>query len=369
MPIIRIPGRSSRVPSKGGKSVKGGKRPIKGPKKLPPPPRRDSISSIASSSSLSSPANLSNDDGYSGVEDVSDSDDDDADHVLAAEQEHIANERSSPRPTPDFDFNMDDDDDADDADDDDSDDDLSTPPKDSYQTPSGGPDFATNDSSSEDESWNGFNDDQEQPPVVQDMVDDDEANTSVGRHVHFELPHSDTDSDDDGDNHDGFFPDIFVPEEALDSRFRQEIGLDNDNYSSDSQTYWDHHGDDEFEGFSEDDPKDFNAFEGYQDNLGTNNDLLSMDLPGRFGFPGGTGPGNDTGDLLGFRSPNSGPADPFWDINRSNEATAASTPSMIPDIPVEADDHDESDDGYECELMWISSSILRHEKLMLDSRW
>ncbi|CAN8101903.1 unnamed protein product [Discula destructiva] len=349
MPIIRIPGRSSRVPSKGGKSAKGGKRPIKGPKKLPPPQRRDSLSSVASSSSLSSPANLSNDDGYSGLEDVSDSEDDDADHVLAAEQEHIANERSSPRPTPDFeidDDDDDDDDDADDADDDDSDDDLSSPHKDLYKTtPGAALDVTITDTSSEAGSWNGFNDEQDQPPVAQDNIDENDTNTSGGRHVHFALPHSDTDTDDDGENHDGFFPDIFVPEEALDSRFRQEIGLDNDNYSSDSQTYWDHHGDDEFEGFSEDDAKDFDAF--YENTLGIDNGLLSMDLPVTFGLSNeGGGPGNDTGDLLGFPSPSHGPGDPFWDITHSNEATAASTPSMVPDVPVDVDGDDESDDGY-----------------------
>ena len=363
MPIIKIKCKASRVPSKGGKSFKGGKRPIKGPKKLPPPPRRDSISSVASSSSLSSPANLSNDDGYSGVDDVSDSDDDDADHVLAAEQEHIANERSSPRPT--IDFNMTDDDEADDADDDDSDDDLSTPPREMHKTPSGGLDFAIADSSSEDdsESWNGFNEEQDQPPKAQDTADDSDAPLQVERRVHFQLP-SDSESDDDGDNHDGFFPDIFVPEEALDSRFRQEIGQDNDNYSSDSQTYWDHHGDDEFEGFSEDDQTDFNAF--YQQDLEVNNGFLPLGSPGTFGPNEGGVIEIDNGDLLGFQA--SGPNNPFWDISRSNEATAASTPSMVPDLPVESDDDDESDDGYECESAW-NKGMLRCEKLTTNSRW
>lgn len=347
MPIIRIPGRSSRVPSKGGKSVKGVKRPIKGPKRQAHPPRRDSVSSVDSSSSLSSPANLSNDDGYSGVEDVSDSDADDADHVFAAEQEHIANEHSSSRPTPDFVMS---DDDADDADDDESEDDSSTPSKESHQTPSGGAVFVE-DTSSDAESWNGFADDQYQPqPSLDTPMDADDDNfPSVARHVHFaELPQSDTDTDDDGDNHDGFFPDIFVPEDALDSRFRQEIGLDNDDYSSDSQTYWDHHGDDEFEGFSENENQVPRSM--FQDSLGGSLDF-SLDPPGRFGLSNdGCGPGNDTGDLFaGYRLPNNGAADPFWDVTRSNEATAAAAPSMVPDAAVEDDDEDDSD-GYECEL-------------------
>lgn len=341
MPIIRIPGRSSRVPTKGGKSVKGGKRPIKGPKRQAPPPRRDSVSSIDSSSSLSSPANLSNDDGYSGVEDVSDSDADDADHVFAAEQEHIANQHSSPRPTPDFDFDMNDDD-ADDADDDDSDDESSTPSKEPHRTTTGGAVFI-DDTSSETESWNGFTDeqDQSQPPVDNPMdEDDDDGNLApAARHVHFaDLPGSDSDTDDDGDNHDGFFPDIFVPEDALDSRFRQEIGLDNDDYSSDSQTYWDHHGDDEFEGFSENEDQVPRSM--FQDPTGGSVDF-PLDPPGRFNLSNdGCGPSNETGDLFGeFRLP--------WDMNRSNEATAVSTPSMVPDVPV--DDDDDESDGYECE--------------------
>lgn len=343
MPIIRIPGRSSRVPTKGGKSVKGSKRPIKGPKRQAPPPRRDSVSSVDSSSSLSSPANLSNDDGYSGVEDVSDSDADDADHVFAAEQEHIANQHSSPRPTPDFDMDMNDED-ADDADDDDSDDDSSTPSRESHRKSSSGAVFV-DDNSSDAESWNGFTDeqDQSQPPLDPPMDDDDDV-PPAARHVHFaELPVSDSDTDDDGDNHDGFFPDIFVPEDALDSRFRQEIGLDNDDYSSDSQTYWDHHGDDEFEGFSENENQVPRSM--FQDSVD-----FPLDPPGRFGLSNdGGGPGNDAGDLFaGFRlSSNNGPADPFWDISRSNEATAVSTPSMVPDVPV--DDDDDESEGYECE--------------------
>lgn len=332
MPIIRIPGRSSRVPSKGGKSVKGGKRPAKGPKKSLPPPRRDSVSSIASSSSLSSPANLSNDEGYSGVEDVGDSDDDDADHVLAAEQEHIANERSSPRPTPDFDFDMDadDDDDADDADDDESDDDMSPSPKNVHKSHSGGVDFTPDNSSSESESWNGFNDEQDQPSMAQETMDDTDANTPVGRRVHFELPQSDTDSDDEGDNHDEFFPDIFVPEEALDTNFRHEIGLVDDNYSSDSQTYWDHHGDEGFEGFSDDEAQRSHALDN-QEELYPYNELFDLSAPA-FGL------GNEM--IM--------PA--FGENGPSNGATAASTPSMVPDLPLEEEESDESDDGYDCEL-------------------
>lgn len=349
MPIIRIPGRSSRVPSKGGKAVKGGKRPIKGPKRQAPPPRRDSVSSVNSSSSLSSPANLSNDDGYSGVEDVSDSDPEDADHVFAAEQEHIANEHSSPRPTPDFDL---DDDDADDADDDDSDEDSGTPSKESHRIPPSGGAVFIDDTSSDAESWNGFTDDHDHPqPALDTPLDNQNDNDDVpqvARHVHFaELPHSDSDTDDDGDNHDGFFPDIFVPEDALDSRFRQEIGLDNEDYSSDSQTYWDHHGDDEFDGFSETENQVPRSM--FQDSLGGPLDL-PLDPPGRFAASNdGCGPGNDAGDLFaGFRIPNNGPVDPFWDVGRSNEATAVSTPSMVPDVPV--DDDDDESDGYECEL-------------------
>lgn len=354
MPIIRIPGRSSRVPSKGGKSVKGGKRPIKGPNRQAPPPRRASVSSIDSSSSLSSPANLSNDDGYSGVEDVSDSDADDADHVFAAEQEHIANQHSSPRPTPDFDFDMNDDD-ADDADDDDSDDDSSPPSKESHHVTAGGAVFV-DDTSSDGESWNGFTDeqDQSQQPIDTLMVDDDHL-PPAARHVHFaDLPVSDSDTDDDGDNHDGFFPDIFVPEDALDSRFRKEIGLDNDDYSSDSQTYWDHHGDDEFEGFSENETQVPRSM--FPDPLGGSVDF-PLEPPGKFNLSN-DGPGNDTGDLFTeFRLP--------WDINRSNEATALSTPSMVPDVAVE-DDDDESD-GYECELTWSFITLWRR-KLTNHSR-
>lgn len=351
MPIIRIPARASRVPSRGGKSFKGGKRPAKGPKKLPPSPRRDSVSSVASSSSLSSPANLSNDDGYSGVEDVGDSDDDGEDHVLAAEQEHIANERSFPRPTPDFDLDMDadNDDDADDADDDDSDDDSSPSPKNLHKSHGGGDDFAHDISSSEAESWNGFNDEQDQSTLAHDDMEDADANTPVGRHVHFELPHhemphSDTDSDDEGGNHDEFFPDIFVPEEALDSGFRQEIGLMDDHYSSDSQTYWDHHGDDGFEGFSDDEVKNSNAPDN-QDDMFPYNEFFPMN----FRAPAHDLPWENMADMLPFRNP-------LAENGRSNEATAASTPSMVPDLPMEEEESDESDDGYDCELVWSTES-------------
>ncbi|PSR92149.1 hypothetical protein BD289DRAFT_481176 [Coniella lustricola] len=243
MPKIKI----KRAP-KGGKSIKGfSKRPIKGPKKPIPQARRES------SSSLSSPADLSDEHGYSAVDDVSDSDDDDEDHVFAAEEKHIiSHERHrqqdvfSTTPRPDFvSVFMDQDDEAADADNDESDDeDISPSQQQGMQSFSSDIelDDAADESSDDSESWNGFAlEDEATVPVETSPAAD--LGTPTQRHVRFTgVPDSDSESDETEDDHDDFFPDIFVAQQSLDPNFRREIERDDDDDddSSVALSFWDH---------------------------------------------------------------------------------------------------------------------------------
>ncbi|KAM5378765.1 hypothetical protein ACJZ2D_004238 [Fusarium nematophilum] len=82
---------------------------------------------------------------------------------------------------------------------------------------------------------------------ISDSSDDDEdddanffgSDTPVERHVHFDVPSSDSDSTDTEDDHADLFPDIFVSQNALDPAFRREIENDPDE-SSGSGSFWDY---------------------------------------------------------------------------------------------------------------------------------
>lgn len=240
----------SRTP-KGGKSIQGiGKRPQKGPKKPTPQARRDS------SSSLSSPVDFSGDGGYSGVDDVSDSEDDDEEHVFAAEEEHIiSNDRhhaldvlpSSPRP-PQWSMFTDtqEDDEAADADDDESDDDSSASQR-CMQSFSSDVDFedAADESSNDSESWNGLSLEEDEPTAPADISSREHFAIPVERRVRFAgLPDSESESDETEDDHNDWFPDLFISQQSLDPTFRREIEQDDDedDNSSASFSYWDHNG-------------------------------------------------------------------------------------------------------------------------------
>lgn len=240
----------SRTPA-GGKSIKGGsKRPQKGPMRPVPQERRDS------SSSLSSAVDFSGDGGYSAVDDVSDSDDDDEEHVVAAEEEHIIAHNgdqdrdlipSSPRPVPwtMFSENMEDDEAAD-ADNDESDDDDTSASQQGMQSFSSDVDFddAADESSDDSESWNGFSLEDE-PAAPVEISSADHSATPVERRVRFAgVPDSDSESDETEDDHNEWFPDLFVAQQSLDPHFRREIEQDDDDddNSSASFSYWDHHG-------------------------------------------------------------------------------------------------------------------------------
>jgi hypothetical protein len=181
-------------------------------------------SDTTSSSSL----NLSDDDdehGYSGVEDVSDSDEDDEERVFAAEEEHIISatrRRSHETPRP-----LESDDDADEEADEEADDDEAE----------------DDDALDENASWEGFPTDHESSAseqLSQYLLEQEMA--SVERHVRFTgVPDSDSDSttSETSEDHQGFFPDIFVDQNALDPAFRREI--ENDEDSSHSGSFWDFH--------------------------------------------------------------------------------------------------------------------------------
>jgi hypothetical protein len=207
-------------------------------KKAPPSKRRASNSS----SSLS---DLSDDDGYSGVEDISDSEDEEA--VYAAEEKHMISHaqkrkgvQGSPRPRPEEE-SEDDSDDSDSADDDGDDeaaaeeDDEDDEDSDEHDSGSG--------------SWNGIASDAEDiagsHPRGNGFLAEHETPV-IERHVRF-AGVSDSDSDstttDVSENHNDFFPDIFVDQESLDPGFRREIEYDPDETdSSNYGTFWDFEG-------------------------------------------------------------------------------------------------------------------------------
>ncbi|KAJ4156038.1 hypothetical protein LMH87_001252 [Akanthomyces muscarius] len=192
------------------------------------PKRRDSDTTSASS------FDLSDDDGYSAVEDITDSEDDDEDDVDAVEEENIRTEATdepltSPRPPTD-DGNEEDDDEA-------SDQDVEIEIELSVD---GNLDL---DDADEQTSWAGIVSDADDNQLS-DFYNDASAfasDTAVERHVHFDVPSSDSDSTDtEDDDHGDLFPDIFVSQNSLDPAFRREIENDPDDGSSDSGTFWDY---------------------------------------------------------------------------------------------------------------------------------
>ncbi|KLP11361.1 uncharacterized protein Y057_9921 [Fusarium fujikuroi] len=184
--------------------------------------RRRRVSDTPSASSL----DLSDDGGYSAVEDISDSSDDDEDDVAAAEEENILEEThvpptppQAPRPQPTIE-----------EDDEEEEEEEEVEQEDDEQE---GLDIDDDDAA----SWGGIvTDDEDQPDVYQDANIFGEE--PLERHVHFDVPSSDSDSTDTEDEIQGFFPDIFVSQNNLDPAFRREIEND-PNESSDSGSFWD----------------------------------------------------------------------------------------------------------------------------------
>lgn len=188
----------------------------------------------------SSSLNLSDDDGYSGVEDISDSDDDDEEHVHAAEENHIISNElrqapsGAPRPL------LNDDSDADEADGEDEEDDEDGLDDDD--------DDDNIEQGDDGVSWDGILSDIDDGAAsdlaqVSYILDQDVAH--IERHVRFTgVPDSDSDSTatdtDTTRDIDGFFPDLFVEQNALDPAFRREIEYDPDE-SSNSGSFWDFH--------------------------------------------------------------------------------------------------------------------------------
>ncbi|KAJ9148971.1 Amidase [Pleurostoma richardsiae] len=211
--------------------------------KFPSTPVKASKRRGSDSSSL----NLSSDDGYSALDEISDSEDDDED-VYAAEEEHIikntlrrkpAVAASSPRPVP----TDDDDDDADEEDEDEDDED-----DDEDEGGVEAEDAAEEDDDENDTdhtaSWDGILSDVNEHPDSQTPAADSvfDQDMPAERHVRFlGVPDSDSDSTDSDTTNDieDFFPDIFVSQDALDSKFRREIEQDPDD-SSNSGSFWDY---------------------------------------------------------------------------------------------------------------------------------
>ncbi|CAG7555285.1 uncharacterized protein B0J16DRAFT_198608 [Fusarium flagelliforme] len=196
------------------------KRKFSTPVKVKTANRRRRVSDTPSTSSL----DLSDDGGYSAVEDISDSSDDDEEDVAAAEESNILEEalpptpQPAPRPQPTIE--EDDDDEEEENDDDDEQEGL---------------DIEDDDAG----SWGGIVSDVEEEPA--DVYQDANifgSDNPVERHVHFDVPSSDSDDTDTDDEIQGFFPDIFVSQNTLDPSFRREIENDPDE-SSGSGSFWD----------------------------------------------------------------------------------------------------------------------------------
>ncbi|EAQ87130.1 hypothetical protein CHGG_03749 [Chaetomium globosum CBS 148.51] len=194
--------------------------------KYPPKPARVPKSRDYDSSSL----DLSDDSGYSGVEDVTDSEDDDED-VFAAEEEHIINASRKRALDPPRPLVADEDDDADEESEADEEDEAE-------------PEEA--DPADDSASWDGFSSDHDEllpaHPVTRDLLD--QVSITPGRHVRFVgVPDSDTDSTtsetSEVSDMNGFFPDIFVEQSALDPMFRREI--EDDDETSSQGSFWDFH--------------------------------------------------------------------------------------------------------------------------------
>ncbi|KAF4986449.1 hypothetical protein FDECE_15954 [Fusarium decemcellulare] len=201
-------------------------RKLKTPVKIKTANRRRRVSDTPSSSSL----DLSDEGGYSAVEDISDSSDDDEDDVAAAEEENILEETHipTPQPAPRPRTILDEEENEDDNDDDEGDEDDQQESLDADVD--------------EDEtgSWGGIVSDVEENPsdFYQDAMFFG-SDTPVERHVHFDVPSSDSDSTDTEDDHADLFPDIFVSQTNLDPAFRREIENDPDE-SSGSGSFWDY---------------------------------------------------------------------------------------------------------------------------------
>ncbi|KAG8673125.1 hypothetical protein FPOAC2_06553 [Fusarium poae] len=198
------------------------KRKFATPVKTKTANRRRRVSDTPSTSSL----DLSDDGGYSAVEDISDSSDDDEADVAAAEEENIFEEalpptpQPAPRPQPTIE--EDDDDEEEEEENDDDDDEQE------------GLDIDDDDAG----SWGGIVSDVEDQPDIYQDANIFGSDNPVERHVHFDVPSSDSDDTDTDDEIGGFFPDIFVAQNTLDPSFRREIENDPDE-SSGSGSFWD----------------------------------------------------------------------------------------------------------------------------------
>ncbi|KAM0555866.1 hypothetical protein ACHAPJ_006267 [Fusarium lateritium] len=196
------------------------KRKFSTPVKTKTANRRRRVSDTPSSSSL----DLSDDGGYSAVEDISDSSDDDEDDVAAAEEENIMGEtkvptpQPAPRPQPTIEEDEDEEEDENDEDDEQE-----------------GLDIDEDETG----SWGGIVSDVEDQPDIYQDANIFGSDTATERHVHFDVPSSDSDSTDTEDEIAGFFPDIFVAQNTLDPAFRREIENDPDE-SSGSGSFWDY---------------------------------------------------------------------------------------------------------------------------------
>jgi hypothetical protein len=188
-------------------------------------------------SDSSTPSDLSDEYGYSGVEDISDSEDDDEEDVNAVEEDSILKESfTPPRPAPIPDDSSDDND----ADDDE---------EEEVEAEIEEVDADDNEST----SWAGIVSEPDEDHEASDLYADDgifAAAATPERHVHFDVPYSDSDSTATEDDHADIFPDIFVDQHSLDPSFRREIEDDAED-SSGSGGYWDYRG--HYEQFDMDD--------------------------------------------------------------------------------------------------------------------
>lgn len=188
--------------------------------------RRRRVSETSESS-----IDLSDEGGYSAVEDISDSSDDDEDDVAAAEEENILEEAHAPTPTAPRPRPLFEDKEIDDNDDD----------KDDDAADAADADVDVDDEDDDGNgSWAGILSEVEEGNLS-DFLNEEllEFNANVERHVHFDVPSSDSDSTDTEDDHLDLFPDIFVSQTALDPAFRREIEHDPDE-SSGSSSFWDY---------------------------------------------------------------------------------------------------------------------------------
>lgn len=177
-------------------------------------------------SDSSSSLDLSDDYGYSGVEDISDSSDDDEEDVNAVEEDSILKESlTPPRPTHH----------SNDSDDEEIENDFDDNEEVEVEEAEGEGDEST--------SWAGIVSEPDESQAS-DMYGDDgifAPATTPERHVHFDVPYSDSDSTATEDDHADIFPDIFVDQHSLDPSFRREIEDDAED-SSGSGSYWDYRG-------------------------------------------------------------------------------------------------------------------------------